>query len=70
MGYWPVGLAETLKSCLLTGLLFAAPLYEALVIDGGWREWISGFQPLRDIWAEWPAWRNLVAVSCVPFEHY
>ncbi|EGR44294.1 CaaX-protease [Trichoderma reesei QM6a] len=61
MGYWPVGLAETLKSCLLTGLLFAAPLYEALVIDGGWREWISGFQPLRDIWAEWPAWRNLVA---------
>ncbi|KAL7806456.1 CaaX-protease [Trichoderma gracile] len=61
MGYWPVGLAETLKSCLLTGLLFAAPLYESLVIDGGWREWISGFQPLQDIWAEWPAWRNLVA---------
>ncbi|KAL7805372.1 CaaX-protease [Trichoderma aethiopicum] len=61
MGYWPIGLAETIKSCLLTGLLFAAPLYESLVIDGGWREWYSGFQPLRDIWAEWPAWRNLVA---------
>ncbi|TFA97935.1 hypothetical protein CCMA1212_010332 [Trichoderma ghanense] len=61
MGYWPIGLTEALKSCLLTALLFAAPLYESLVIDGGWREWVSGFQPLRDIWAEWPAWRNLVA---------
>ncbi|KAL6864359.1 CaaX prenyl protease [Trichoderma novae-zelandiae] len=61
MGYWPPGLTEALKSCLLTGLLFAAPLYECLVIDGAWREWASGLRPLRDIWAEWPAWRNLVA---------
>ncbi|KAM6484259.1 CaaX prenyl protease [Trichoderma sp. SZMC 28011] len=61
MGYWPLGLVETLKSCLLTGLLFAAPLYECLIIDGVWREWASGLQPLREIWAEWPTWRNLVA---------
>ncbi|KAM0263397.1 hypothetical protein ACHAQJ_001253 [Trichoderma viride] len=61
MGYWPLGLVETLKTCFLTGLLFAAPLYECLVVDGVWREWASGLQPLRDIWAEWPTWRNLVA---------
>ncbi|KAH6603412.1 CaaX prenyl protease [Trichoderma cornu-damae] len=61
MGYWPLGVLEALRACFLTGLLFAAPLYECLVIDGAWREWASGLQPLRDVWTEWPAWRNLVA---------
>ncbi|PNP39479.1 hypothetical protein TGAMA5MH_08497 [Trichoderma gamsii] len=35
MGYWPLGLMETLKTCFLTGVLFAGPLYECLVVDGG-----------------------------------
>lgn len=63
MGYWPLGLMETLKTCFLTGVLFAAPLYECLVVDGVWREWVDGLEPLRQVWAEWPAWRNYVAVS-------
>ncbi|UKZ68781.1 uncharacterized protein TrAtP1_009800 [Trichoderma atroviride] len=61
MGYWPLGVTETLKTCLLTGALFAAPLYECLVVDGVWREWVDGLEPLRHVWAEWPAWRNYVA---------
>ncbi|KAH8122439.1 CaaX prenyl protease [Trichoderma asperelloides] len=61
MGYWPPGLVETLKTCFLTGVLFAAPLYECLLVDGVWREWADGLQPLRHVWAEWPAWRNYVA---------
>ncbi|KAL7919257.1 CaaX prenyl protease [Trichoderma austrokoningii] len=61
MGYWPLGLMETLKTCFLTGVLFAGPLYECLVVDGLWREWVDGLGPLRHVWAEWPAWRNYVA---------
>jgi prenyl protein peptidase len=63
MGYWPLGLTETLRTCFLTGVLFAAPLYECLVVDGVWREWVDGLRPLRHVWAEWPAWRNFVAVG-------
>lgn len=54
---------ETLRTCFLTGVLFAGPLYECLVVDGVWREWVDGMQPLRHVWAEWPAWRNYVAVG-------
>lgn len=54
---------ETLKTCFLTGVLFAGPLYECLVVDGVWREWVDGMEPLRHVWAEWPAWRNYVAVG-------
>ena len=61
MGYWPIGLFETARSLLLTALLFTAPLYEYLLIDGGWIEW-SRLTPLRVLWTNWPAWRNLVAV--------
>ena len=61
MGYWPIGLIEAARSLLLTALLFAAPLYETLVIDGGWSPWLR-LQPLGAIWSNWPSWRNLVAV--------
>lgn len=62
MGYWPVGLVPTLKAFFLTALLFAAPLYETLLVDGGWQDW-GRLQPLKDLWKEWPMWRNYVAVS-------
>ena len=61
MGYWPAGLVDALKILFLTGLLFAGPLYECLLIDGAWRQW-PRLEPLRLVWSEWPVWRNLVAV--------
>lgn len=61
MGYWPPGLTETAQALLLTGLLFAAPLYEHVVVDGAWSRWLR-LEPLADVWLEWPSWRNYVAV--------
>ncbi|KYK61909.1 putative CAAX prenyl protease 2 [Drechmeria coniospora] len=60
MGYWPLGLTEAAKALLLTGLLFAGPLYECLLVDGVWTQWLR-LEPLRQVWAEWPPWRNMVA---------
>lgn len=68
MGYWPVGLVQTIKAVLLTTLLFAAPLYEALFIDGCWQDW-ARLQPLKDLWTQWTSWRNYVAVCIDPFFH-
>jgi hypothetical protein len=62
MGYWPLGLAEAAKTLGLTALLFAAPLYERLLIDGCWEDWLT-LKPLAMVWADWPAWRNFVAVG-------
>lgn len=61
MGYWPIGLVETLKALSLTALLFAAPLYECLIVDGVWVHWLR-LEPVRRVWTDWPAWRNMVAV--------
>lgn len=65
MGYWPLGLWDAVRSLLLVALLFAGPVYEALVIDGLWREWMT-LQPLYGVWHEWTTWRNLVMVSSLP----
>jgi prenyl protein peptidase len=62
MGYKPVGMGESLKSLLLTAALFAGPLYETLILDGVWEEWLR-LQPLKDIWTQWTSWRNIVVVS-------
>jgi hypothetical protein len=68
MGYWPPGLLDAAASVALTALLFAAPLYERLLIDGYWKDWLR-LQPLAGLWSEWPTWRNLVAVCFVSPRH-
>ncbi|KAK6189302.1 hypothetical protein LQW54_013406 [Pestalotiopsis sp. IQ-011] len=60
MGYWPVGLAETAKTLLLTAILFAGPLYETFIVYGAWRDWLS-FQPVAELFGEWTTWRNIIA---------
>ncbi|KAI1781461.1 hypothetical protein F4818DRAFT_38509 [Hypoxylon cercidicola] len=60
LGYWPVGPVETVKCFLLTAVLFAGPLYEYLVVDEGWREWLA-LQPVYKVFNEWTRWRNIVA---------
>lgn len=62
MGYWPVGLAETFRTLLLTAILFVGPLYETFVVYGAWRSWLS-LQPVTELFNEWTTWRNIVAVS-------
>ncbi|KAI0911942.1 CaaX protease [Ustulina deusta] len=59
MGYWPLGLAEAGGSLLLTAILFSGPLYETLLVDGAWRQWLS-LQPVSDL-REWIRWRNIIA---------
>ncbi|KAH7140552.1 hypothetical protein EDB81DRAFT_798161 [Dactylonectria macrodidyma] len=60
MGYWPIGLIDAARALWLTALLFAGPLYESLVIDGVAREWLT-LEPLKELWVDWPTWRNMVA---------
>lgn len=67
MGYWPIGLITSTKALFLTALLFAGPLFECLLIDGEWRQWVQ-LQPLKHIWNDWPTWRNMVAVRIPPYD--
>ncbi|KAI1268626.1 CaaX protease [Xylariaceae sp. FL1019] len=60
LGYWPVGLRETASSLLLTAILFSGPLFENLVVDGAWRDWMS-LRSMSGLWSEWTTWRNIVA---------
>lgn len=65
MGYWPVGLGESLKALALTALLFLGPLFEYLVVEAGWRDWLA-LEPVERVWREITAWRNIVAVGLPP----
>ncbi|KUI57006.1 hypothetical protein VP1G_04289 [Cytospora mali] len=60
MGYWPVGIPEALKALLLTALLFLGPLFESLVVESGWRDWMT-LAPVKEVLNEMTAWRNIVA---------
>ncbi|ROW17479.1 hypothetical protein VPNG_00651 [Cytospora leucostoma] len=60
LGYWPAGVPEALRALLLTALLFLGPLYESLVVEGGWRGWVA-LEPVKEVLQEMTAWRNIVA---------
>ena len=64
MGLWPIGIVEAGQLLLLTAVLFAAPLYEFLVVDGGWQR-CRNLDFLTCVWKSLPMFRNLVAVSCL-----
>lgn len=63
MGIWPLGLCEVAQNIVLTSLLFAGPLYECLIIDGTWRDWANGLEPIKYVMQDWSSWRNMVAVT-------
>ncbi|KAF4587567.1 CaaX prenyl protease [Ophiocordyceps camponoti-floridani] len=48
------------KASLLTALLFAGPIFECLLVDGLWRQWLR-LAPLKRLCHDWPTWRNIVA---------
>ena len=65
LGWWPVGVPEIGRAGLLTALLFAGPLFERGVVEGGWRGWISGRVVVAEL-RDWVGWRNYVAVRSPP----
>ena len=62
MGYWPIDLSATSRSLVVTGSLFAGPLYETFVLDGGWEDWVD-LTTLATTWSDVVTWRNIVVVS-------
>ncbi|TEA10764.1 putative CAAX prenyl protease 2 [Colletotrichum sidae] len=59
MGYWPIGFTESAACLFLTAILFAAPIYEALLLNGLWEDWRT-LDPLIRVWTEWTSWRNII----------
>ncbi|EPE29698.1 hypothetical protein GLAREA_00858 [Glarea lozoyensis ATCC 20868] len=59
MGWYPIGILETVKAVGLTAVLFLGPLFEAGIVQGGWRDWIRlrGLSMLSG----WMGYRNIVA---------
>ncbi|KAF2742151.1 Abi-domain-containing protein [Sporormia fimetaria CBS 119925] len=57
MGWYPVSLVDTARTILLVAILFAGPLFEAGIVDGGWKNWIRG-TPLLDAVSSWVGYRN------------
>jgi prenyl protein peptidase len=66
MGWWPVGVTPALQSVFLVMILYTGPLFETLVVDGLWTDCLSPSR-LRQLWEDWPTWRNLVAVGIFIF---
>jgi len=62
MGYWPIDLSATFRAMLVTGSLFAGPLFETLVLDGGWEDWVN-LTAISATWSDMVTWRNIVVVS-------
>ncbi|KAI9850129.1 MAG: hypothetical protein M1838_006064 [Thelocarpon superellum] len=60
LGYWPVSVGAIGKSFTLTALLFAGPLFEKGIVEGGWKDWTRGEQ-LGEVFGSWIGWRNFVA---------
>lgn len=61
LGWWPVGLLETLRSLFLTAILFLGPLFERGIVEGEWKYWFRRSK-LSESLGGWIGWRNYVAV--------
>lgn len=61
LGFWPVSLVDTARTMLLVAILFAGPLFEYGVVDGGWRDWVKGTH-MREVLSSWIGYRNFVVV--------
>ncbi|RDW89441.1 hypothetical protein BP6252_01473 [Coleophoma cylindrospora] len=60
LGYFPIGIIEAVKTVALTAILFTGPLFEAGIVEGGWRDWIH-LRGLDEIISGWIGWRNIIA---------
>jgi len=60
MGYIPPGIFEAVKALILTCVLFLGPLFEAGIVERGWRDWIR-FKRARPVLGSWTGYRNIIA---------
>ncbi|OAL01874.1 Abi-domain-containing protein [Phaeosphaeriaceae sp. SRC1lsM3a] len=59
LGLWPVSLFDTARTMLLVMILFAGPLFEQGVVDGGWRDWIK-LRGVHESLSSWIGYRNYI----------
>ncbi|KAF2491531.1 CaaX prenyl proteinase Rce1 [Lophium mytilinum] len=60
LGWWPISVVDITKTLLLVSILFAGPLFEAGIVDGGWKDWVRGTYVLQTL-RSWIGYRNFVA---------
>lgn len=60
LGWWPVDPLDVLRTVALCAILFVGPLFEAGIVEGGWKDWIKGTH-IVETFSSWEGWRNLVA---------
>jgi prenyl protein peptidase len=61
LGWFPVGVEETVKAVALTATLFFGPLFEAGIVEGRWRDWMR-LKGINTSVSGWIGYRNYVAV--------
>ncbi|PNS13825.1 hypothetical protein CAC42_1316 [Sphaceloma murrayae] len=59
-GIYPVILTDVVRTMTLVAILFAGPLYEAGIVEGGWRHWFRWSVIREEMYDDWIGWRNLV----------
>ncbi|KAF2203289.1 Abi-domain-containing protein [Delitschia confertaspora ATCC 74209] len=59
LGLWPFSLLDTARTLLLVNILFAGPLFEAGIVDGGWKDWVRG-RYVQEVLSSWIGYRNFV----------
>lgn len=61
LGIWPVSPVDTIRTMLLVTILFAGPIFEHGIVDGGWRDWIK-LNGVNESLSSWIGYRNFVVV--------
>jgi prenyl protein peptidase len=61
LGIWPISLLDTARTMLLVAILFAGPLFEHGIVDGGLKDWIRG-RDVYQVLSSWIGYRNYVVV--------
>jgi prenyl protein peptidase len=57
LGIWPIDPLDILKALALVSILFTGPLYESIIVDGGWRA--LSFHGIKTTFFDsWVAFRN------------
>lgn len=60
LGWYPVGVEESVKAVALTAILFLGPLFEAGIAEGRWRSWMR-LRGLNTTISGWIGYRTFVA---------
>ncbi|MCJ1356591.1 MAG: hypothetical protein MMC33_006586 [Icmadophila ericetorum] len=60
LAWYPISVVDTVKPIFLTIILFAGPLFERGIVEGGWRDWIVGKGVVEEL-SSWMGWRTYIA---------